>query len=64
MVAVVDAAAELGIEKRAAAPAGMRPRFVEHDPAPLAGKRDGRGEPGEPGPDDMHRASPSATAPS
>ena len=56
MVAVVDADTEFAIEKRAAASAGMRSGFVQHDPPPGAGEHDGRGEPGKPAANDMHPA--------
>ena len=56
MVAIVDPAAEFGIEKRAAAPAGVLPRFIEaHGPAPL-GEHDCDSEAGHAGPDHMHSA--------
>ncbi len=54
MVAIVDPAAKLGIEKRPAAAAGMLAGLVERDAMPLGEQRDGGGETGDPGPDDMH----------
>ena len=56
MVAVIDPAAELGIQKRPAAAAGMLARFVEPDLVSLLDERDCGGETGETGPDHMHPA--------
>ncbi len=54
VIAVVDANAQFGIEKGAAASAGLRPRFVEGDGMPLSASATRGGQTGEPGPDDMH----------
>jgi len=59
MVAVVNSAAELCVQIRAATPAGMPTGFVEPDPATSSGKLDRGGETGETRADDMHRAQPS-----
>src|SRR5438046_619755 len=56
MVAVVDAAAELRVPIRSAAPAGVTAGFVEPHAAPLGGKLDCGSETGETGADDMHCA--------
>src|SRR5580704_1970981 len=56
MIAVVDAAAEFGIEIRAAAPAGMAAGLVQHNRAAGGGQLDRRGEPRQTGADDMHPA--------
>ena len=53
MIAVVDAAAELGVEIRAAASAGMLARFIQRHAPPAFAERHRGGEPGEPGADDM-----------
>ncbi len=56
VIAVVDANAQLGIDKGAAASASLRSRFVEDDRMALIGQHNGCGQAGEPGPDDMHVA--------
>ncbi len=56
MIAVVDADTQFGIDKGAAASAGLLTRFVEGDRVALIGQRDGRRQPGEPCADDMHTA--------
>ena len=56
MVAVVDAAAELGIQIRAASPAGVTAGFIKPHAPTLGGKLDRSGEASETGADDMHRA--------
>ncbi len=53
MVAVIDAAAELAVEIGAAAPAGLRARLVQDDGMAAGGETRRRGEPGQPGADDM-----------
>src|SRR5207248_7336817 len=63
MIAVVDPAAELGVEKRAAAAAGMLAGFVERDAMPVGDQHHGGGKTGHPGADDMHPARRAHTRP-
>ena len=58
MITVVDAAAELCIQKRAAAPASVTAGFVQPHASTLSGKFNRGGQTGETGADDMHRAQP------
>ena len=58
MITVVDAAAELCIQKRTAAPAGVSAGFVQpHTPTP-GGKFNRGSQTGETGADHVHRAQP------
>src|SRR5204863_4469146 len=63
MIAVIDAAAEFGIEKRPAAAAGMLAGFVERDAMSVGDQRHGGGETGDSGADDMHPARRTHTRP-
>ncbi len=56
VIAVVDANAQFGIDKGAAASAGLLTRLVEDDRVALIGQRDGGCQTGETGPDDVHAA--------
>ena len=58
MVAVVDGLSQHRVEIGAAAPAGLRRAFEQHDARALLGQRHGGGEPGQPAADDIDRAHP------
>ncbi len=57
VVAVVDGHAERGVVIGATAPARLTRTLVQHDPPRTIAKRNGGGEPGETGADDMDGAS-------
>ncbi len=54
MVAVVDPAAEFGIEVGAAAPSSVPAGLVQHYPVTALGQHDRRRKAGKPGPDHVH----------
>ena len=58
MIAIVNAAAELRIQIRTAAPTGVTAGFIEPHTATVAGKPDRSGEASETGPDDMRCTRP------
>jgi hypothetical protein len=58
MVAIVNAAAELRIQIRTAAPASVAASFIESHTPTLGGKPDRSGEASETGADDMCRTQP------
>ena len=56
MIAIVDAAAKLGVEIGTAAAAGVIARLIKAHLPSRSGERHGRGKPGEPSADDMRQA--------
>src|SRR6516165_9209024 len=58
MVAIINAAAELRIQIRTTAPAGIAARLIKPHVLAFGGQPDSSGEASKTGPDDMHRARP------